>query len=352
MASRTGIVKDNCYLKHETSAFHPESPRRLTAIYEMLDAPDMKGKFVDIKPRCATDEEIGRVHHSKYINTVQKTSGLAHCYLDPDTETSPESCDIAKMAAGGFCNAIDSIFRGDVRNAFAFVRPPGHHAESDRAAGFCLFNNVAVGAMHAIQTYGLKRVLIVDWDLHHGNGTQHSFYEDNRVVYFSTHQFPFYPGTGSVYEIGRGKGLGYTINVPLAQGPGDAEFVKIYQKLLTPIALEFNPELILVSAGFDIYFEDPLGGMRVTPKGFAGLIRVLMNIAEKCCDGKMAVILEGGYHLQGLTESVRAVLAEMRNDTTKSEEELSQISSAANPAVDRIIQMVAEQVKPFWKSLQ
>ncbi|PKP12470.1 MAG: histone deacetylase [Bacteroidetes bacterium HGW-Bacteroidetes-3] len=352
MASRTGIVKDICYLRHETSAFHPESPKRLQAIYEMLDDAEMKGKFVDIKPRCATSEEIGRIHNAKYIASVEKTAGLPHCYLDPDTETSPESCSAAKMAAGGFCSAIDSVLKGEVRNAFAFVRPPGHHAESDRAAGFCLFNNVAIGAMHALQSHQLNKILIVDWDLHHGNGTQHSFYEDNRVVYFSTHQFPFYPGTGSIYEIGRGKGLGYTINVPLAQGPGDAEFMRIYQKLLTPVALEFKPQLILISAGFDIYFEDPLGGMRVTPKGFAGLVRVLMNVADKCCDGKLAVILEGGYHVQGLTESVRAVLREMRNDTNKSEQDLYNISASANPAVDRIIQTVVEQVKPFWKSLQ
>jgi acetoin utilization deacetylase AcuC-like enzyme len=352
VGSPTGIVKDYSYLRHETSAFHPESPKRLEAIYTMLESPEMEGKFTEIKPRCATPEEIGAIHQSNYIESVSKTADLAQCYLDPDTETSPGSCQAAEMAAGGFCNAIDSIIKGEVRNAFAFVRPPGHHAEANRAAGFCLFNNVAIGAMHAINTHGMKRVLIVDWDLHHGNGTQHSFYEDRRVVYFSTHQYPFYPGTGSIYEIGKGQGLGYTINVPLAQGPGDAEYLRIYQKLLRPIALEYKPEIVLVSAGFDIYFQDPLGGMRVTPVGFASLIRELMNIADACCGGKLAVVLEGGYHLQGLTDSVKAVLAEMRGDTHLSEKDLSALAGSANPGIDRIIGMVVEQVKPFWKSLQ
>ncbi len=352
MSSQTGIVKDYKYLKHETSAFHPESPKRLEAIYRMLESPEMKGKFTEIKPRCATAEEIGAIHEEKYIETVFKTADLTHCYLDPDTETSPGSCDAAKKAAGGFCNAIDSIIKGEVRNAFAFVRPPGHHAEAGRAAGFCLFNNVAIGAMHAINAHGMKKVLIVDWDLHHGNGTQHSFYDDRRVVYFSTHQYPFYPGTGSLYEIGKGQGLGYTINVPLSQGPGDAEYLRIYQKLLKPIALEFKPKIVLVSAGFDIYYQDPLGGMKVTPSGFACLIRELLDIADACCGGKLAVILEGGYHIQGLTDSVKAVLSEMREDTHKSEKDLSALADSANPAIDRIIGMVVEQVKPFWKSLQ
>lgn len=352
MAPQTGIVKDVSYLRHETSAFHPESPKRLEAVYKMLETADMKEKFLEISPRPATAAEIGAIHNAQYIDSVDQTAGLAHCYLDPDTETSSESCNAAKMAAGGFCNAIDSVIRGDVRNAFAFVRPPGHHAEADRAAGFCLFNNIAIGAKHAIATQGLKRVLIVDWDLHHGNGTQHSFYEDNRVVYFSTHQYPFYPGTGSVYEIGKGEGLGYTINVPLSQGPGDAEFVKIYRNLLTPVALEFNPEIVLLSAGFDIYYQDPLGGMKVTPAGFAALVRVLMNIAEKCCGGKLVVVLEGGYHLQGLTDSSKAVLLEMADNTKKSEEDLSKLAASANPAIDRIIGMVIEQIKPHWKAFQ
>ena len=352
MPFRTGIVKDSIYLRHETGAYHPESAKRLESIYRMLGSPDMQDKFAEIQARCATNEEIGAIHEEAYIKRVEETAGRAHCSLDPDTETSPESCHAAKMAAGGFCNAIDSVIRGEVSNAFAFVRPPGHHAEADTAAGFCLFNNVAIGAMHAIKACGMKRVLIVDWDLHHGNGTQHSFYEDNRIIYFSTHQYPFYPGTGSVHEIGRKAGLGFTINVPLMQGPGDAEYVKIYDKILKPVALEFKPEIILVSAGFDIYFKDPLGGMKVTPEGFAGLTRVLMNIADECCGGKLVFILEGGYHVQGLTDSIKAVLLELRNDTIQSKERLAAVIESANPTIDKVIAMVVDQVKPFWKSLQ
>ncbi|MFB3925074.1 MAG: histone deacetylase [Syntrophales bacterium] len=351
MPSKTGIVKDYRYLKHETSSFHPESPKRLEAIYKMLESPEMKGKLVEIEPRHASIDEIQLIHDPEYIELVARTANLSHSYLDPDTETSPESYETALLAAGGFCNAVDAVMKKDVRNAFAFVRPPGHHAESNRAAGFCLFNNMAIGAMYAMKNYGLKRILIVDWDLHHGNGTQHSFYEDPRVIYFSTHQYPFYPGTGSLHEIGRGKGLGFTINVPLSRGPGDAEYLKIFRTVLTPVALEFKPELVLLSAGFDIYYQDPLGGMKVTPKGFATLARALMNIAQTCCEGRFAVVLEGGYHVGGLTESVKAVLAEMRDDTNKSEEELVRLEESANPAINKILGSVIDQIKPFWKSL-
>ena len=348
----TGIVKDYRYLNHETSSFHPESPKRLEAIYKMLEGADMKGKFTSIEPRLAEKSEIEMIHTRSYIREVADTAGASHCYLDPDTETSPESYDIARLAIGGFCNAIDAVVEGRMKNSFAFVRPPGHHAEADRAAGFCLFNNVAIGAMHAISKHKMERVLVIDWDLHHGNGTQHSFYDDPRVIYFSTHQYPYYPGTGSLQEIGRGKGLGYTINVPLRTGPGDNEFVKIFNQILKPVALEYKPELVLLSAGFDIYFQDPLGGMKVTPKGFACLARVLLDIAEACCGGKFAVTLEGGYHIGGLTSSAKTVLNEMRGETRVSAEELARMAAEANPSIDNIIGSVVNTLKPYWKSLK
>lgn len=352
MPSRTGIVKDARYFRHETSVFHPESAKRLEAIYKMLDAPDMKDKFTLIEPTSATLEEIGMIHEEWYIEAVARTAGKAHTYLDPDTETSPESYETARLAVGGFNNAIDAVVRGDVRNAFAFVRPPGHHAEADRAAGFCLFNNVAIGAMHGIQKHQMKRVLVVDWDLHHGNGTQHSFYEDPRIIYFSTHQYPYYPGTGSLQEIGRGAGKGYTINVPLRTGPGDNEFVKIFRTILHPVALEFRPEMVLLSAGFDIYYKDPLGGMKVTPRGFACLARVLLDIADACCGGRFAITLEGGYHIGGLTDSCRTVLNEMRGDTRVAEEDLKMMEAEADRSIDKIIDAVKDQVRPYWKAFQ
>jgi acetoin utilization deacetylase AcuC-like enzyme len=353
MPSKTAVVKDKRYLRHETSAYHPESPKRLEAIYRMLDASDMSEKFTLIEPRYATHDEIEMIHEDWYISAVANTAGKTHCYLDPDTETSPESYETAKLAIGGFLNAIDAVVNGEAGNAFAFVRPPGHHAEADRAAGFCLFNNIAIGATHAINKHKMEKILIVDWDLHHGNGTQHSFYADPRVVYFSTHQYPYYPGTGSVQETGNGAGKGYTVNVPLQTGPGDNEYVKIFNTILRPLALEFKPDMVLLSAGFDIYFKDPLGGMNVTPKGFACLARVLLDIADACSAGRFIAILEGGYHLEGLTSSCKAVLGEMRGDTYITENELNKMEAEADKRlIDKTLDAVKDQLKPCWKAFR
>jgi acetoin utilization deacetylase AcuC-like enzyme len=348
MSKKTGIVKDMRYLRHLAGFAHPESPQRLAAVYEMLDNPIMSWKFRDIEPREATHDEITTVHSSSYVKYIASTAGKDCVMLDPDTSTSPETYQVSKLAVGGMCNAIDSVVNCEVDNAFAFVRPPGHHAERDSAAGFCIFNNIAIGAMHAILKHGMKKVLIVDWDLHHGNGTQHIFYDDPRVLYFSTHQYPFYPGTGSVDEIGQGRGLGYTINVPLCGGAKDEDFVKIFRRILEPVALEFKPELVLLSAGFDIYYQDPLGGMRVRPQGFAALARVLLNIAEKCCRGRFAAVLEGGYHIQGLTHSIKAVLEEMLNETNFSEHKFSALEQEAGEDTDQLIRQVARKINPYW----
>jgi len=217
------------------------------------------------------------------------------------------------------------------------------------AAGFCLFNNVAIGAMYAFTKYNMERILIVDWDLHHGNGTQAQFYDDPRVLYFSTHQYPYYPGTGSVEEIGRGKGLGYTINIPLKPGADDAQYVKIFRKIVHPLSMKFEPQLILLSAGFDPYFKDPLGGMRVTPEGFACLTRILMNIADKCCGGKLVVTLEGGYHITGLAESIKSALNEMRDDTHVSDDVLECIEHDADSRIDPVLKRIMDQVNPIWR---
>jgi len=208
------------------------------------------------------------------------------------------------------------VDNGELDNAFALVRPPGHHAEKNRGMGFCLFNNVAIGARYAQRRLGLERILIADWDLHHGNSTQHSFEDDPSILYFSTHQYPYYPGSGSFQEVGMDKGEGYTVNVPLSTGYGDAEYVAIYEQILKPIALQFNPDFVLCSVGFDIYLDDPLGGMSVSPDGFSGLTRVLMDIARESCDGKLVLTLEGGYNLEGLRHSVKAVLKELRGEST------------------------------------
>jgi len=349
MSKKTGVVKDTRYLQHSAGFSHPESPERLAAIYEMLDNPLMHWKFNHIEPRVATHKEIETIHSPSYVEYIASTAGQSCVYLDPDTATSPETYEISKLAVGGVCNAIDEVMDGKVDNAFAFVRPPGHHAEKDAAKGFCVFNNIAIGAMHAISKYNLKRILIVDWDLHHGNGTQHSFYNDPRILYFSTHQYPYYPGTGAMQEIGRGPGEGYTINVPLLEGAGDADFVKIFRKILQPVALEFKPELILLSAGFDTYFQDPLGGMRVKPEGFANMARILLNIAGTCCRGRFVAVLEGGYHISGLTRSVKAVLEEMLDETHISDERLALIEKEADEETWHLINKVISIIRHYWK---
>ncbi|HPD60753.1 MAG TPA: histone deacetylase, partial [Thermodesulfobacteriota bacterium] len=260
--SKTGIVRDDFYKKHINGYSHPECPERLEIIYEMLDQPEMNGVFKKIFPREATEEEITAIHTPSYYRIVSETAhrrGITP--LDADTSAGPDSFRAAKLAAGGFLSLLETIQDGLLENGFALVRPPGHHAEANRAMGFCIFNNVAIGAQYLIKKFSLSKVLIVDWDLHHGNGTQHSFYENPQVLYFSTHQHPFYPGTGNFDDVGEKKGKGFTINVPLQPGAGDEEYATIFNKILIPVAHEFCPNFILVSAGFDIHFGDPLGGM-------------------------------------------------------------------------------------------
>jgi acetoin utilization deacetylase AcuC-like enzyme len=344
---KTGIVRDKSYIDHRPGAFHPESPQRLETIYEMLNDPDMSDKYLDVPVREATEEELLSIHSKEYINTVAATAGKQHGYLDADTQTSAGSYVAALRAAGGLCNAIEMVNTRELDNAFALVRPPGHHAERNRGMGFCLFNNVAIGAKYAQKTLGLERILITDWDLHHGNATQHSFEDDPTILYFSTHQYPFYPGSGSFQEVGRAKGEGYTVNVPLSTGYGDAEYIALYRQILKPIALQFKPDLVLSSVGFDIYMHDPLGGMSVTPHGFAGMTRILMEITSSTCSGKLVLTLEGGYNLEGLRDSVKAVLKELRGESTIVDRDWS------GDEEQRLLVPVLEKVKSihrkYWK---
>jgi acetoin utilization deacetylase AcuC-like enzyme len=348
MSKKTGIVKDRAYLRHGTDSGHPETPRRLVSIYEMLENPDMVWKFTGIDARRATREELERVHRPAFIDAIAATAGRSMSMLDPDTVASSETYDIARLAAGGLINAVDAVVSRKVDNAFALVRPPGHHADEGRAAGFCIFNNVAVGARHAMAQHNMERILIVDWDLHHGNGTQDIFYGDRKVLYFSTHQFPYYPGTGAMGEMGRGEGLGYTINVPLRPGADDAFYVRIFQDILSPVAMAFKPEIILVSAGFDTYFADPLGEMKVTPEGFAALTRILLNLADACSGGRLVLVLEGGYHIQGLAKCVRSVLLELLDETRATEEELIRMAAGADDKAKTLIGQVRKAIEPYW----
>jgi len=303
-----GIEKAKIYLEHNPGPFHPESPERLKSIYRMLDRDEIKKLYREISPRKATRKEVELIHTSEYYDFIFNTAGKSYTYIDPDTRTSEKSFEASLYAVGGVLDGIDRIMNGEFRNVFALIRPPGHHAEKHMGKGFCIFNNIAIGAMYALERFSLEKVLIVDWDLHHGNGTQNSFYEDPRVLYFSVHQFPYYPGTGEVTETGSGKGKGFNINVPLSAGAGDVEYITIFNHILLPVAKLFRPQLVLVSAGFDAYFKDPLGGMRVTPQGFSYLTEVVRSIAENFCGGKLLLALEGGYDLEGLNSCVKKVL--------------------------------------------
>jgi acetoin utilization deacetylase AcuC-like enzyme len=351
MSKKTGIVKDCRYLRHGEGVSHPETPQRLTSIYEMLDNPDMVWKFAEIDAREATREELLRVHLPAYVDAIAATAGKPIYMLDHDTMTTAETYEVARLAAGGTMNAIDSVLAGHVDNAFALVRPPGHHAQPGVAAGFCIFNNIAIAARHALARQGLKRILIADWDLHHGNGTQEIFYGDREVLYWSTHQSPCYPGTGALTEMGRGQGLGYTLNVPLKPGADDALYLRLYRDILTPIALAYQPEIILLSAGFDCYVGDPLGEMQVTPEGFACLTRILLDLAEECCGGRLMAVLEGGYNIQGLTKCVRSVLLEMLGETRVTEETLSRMAADTDEQGENLIRRVRSQFAHYWPAL-
>jgi len=305
--SKTGLVYDDIYLAHKTTPGHPESPQRLVAIMERLESSGLSDRLVHLAPTKAENKWLHTIHSPAYVEYAERSCREGRRLLDsPDAPVCPQSYDVAVMAAGGVLTAVDAVMAGKVKNVFCAVRPPGHHAIADHALGFCMFNNVAIGTRYVQQKYGLSKVLIVDWDVHHGNGTHEAFYDDPNVLYFSTHQSPFYPGTGSALETGAGEGEGLTINVPMPAGTSEAEFIKAYEERLRPKALAFSPEFVFISAGFDGHEDDILGSMKVTTNGFARLSRIVNDIANKCCNGRLVSVLEGGYNLRALGMSVEA----------------------------------------------
>lgn len=341
---RIGLIRDEVYREHITSDYHPEHPQRLRAIDAILEDPEIQGKTLRLQPREATAEEIQWIHTESYYRTIESTRGCSHLQLDPDTHVSSQSHRVAKLAAGGLCALVEAVCSGQIHNGFALVRPPGHHAEAGRGMGFCIYNNIAIAARYAQHRGLAKKILIVDWDLHHGNGTQHAFESDPTILYFSSHQFPYYPGTGRPDETGKGEGEGHTVNVPLPGGQGDSDFIGIYQDLLEPIAEQFRPDLILVSAGFDIYCRDPLGGMGVTEEGFAAITHILMGIADRCCQGRIVHTLEGGYHLEGLAQGVKRVLQVLQGT-----EPSAVTRSSPSDTTRRIVEYVRDTQKAYWK---
>lgn len=314
MPRKTAVLKDPLFLEHDPGYDHVENPERLIAIYQALARPEEAKAFFFPECEPASYADLAANHTAEHIDRVAETAGKQFEVLDPDTHTSPRSYEAAVLAAGAVITGLKLVASGQADNAAALVRPPGHHAEADSAKGFCLFNNIAIGARYALQHLGMERILILDWDVHHGNGTQHSFYDTDQVLYCSTHQYPHYPGTGSLQETGAGKGKGYTLNVPLPGGQGDQDFARIMDELVAPVARQYRPDCILISAGYDTHVLDPLGGMAVTTTGFAYMTKAMVDLAAELCAGRLVLALEGGYNLQALADGVLASLHEMAGE--------------------------------------
>ncbi len=340
--TQTLLLTDPLFLRHNPGPEHPERPERLSRILDVLELAPISGTERRT-PRLATGEEIAAVHTPRLREYLRGLRGR-HADIDQDTMTSPDSYDAAVLAAGAAVQAVEEVWAGRARNAFALVRPPGHHAEPAQSMGFCLFNNVAIAA-EAARRQGAERVLILDWDVHHGNGTQAAFWSRRDVLYMSVHQYPYYPETGAPFDVGEGPGAGYTINCGIPGGSTDADYGAIFQDLFLPVAQAYKPDVVLVSAGFDAHRKDPIGGMVLTERGFAAMCTAIKDLAESVCGGRLVLMLEGGYSLGGLSQSVHAcveVLAEGTKDSFP--EGVSRDAAAA-------LQRSREALKPYWSIL-
>jgi acetoin utilization deacetylase AcuC-like enzyme len=351
--NRIGILRDPLFLLHANGPGHPESPERLRAVSAMLEAFPLRDLLVDLPSRDVTREELSWIHEERYIRKVELTRDVPRTMFDADTAANEHSYLAAVRAAGGVISCVEAVTAGvpaagGLAAAFALVRPPGHHAEAGHAMGFCLFNNVAVAAEYALRRLGFERVLVFDWDVHHGNGTMHSFYGTNRVLFLSIHQFPHYPGTGRVEEIGAGPAAGYTVNVPLPPGQGDADYAAVVERVLRPIALQYRPQLILVSAGFDIARVDPLAGRNVTQSGFARMTDALLSISAACCPGRLVFVLEGGYQLDALAGGVSVVLSTLANGGAQRNEQPGRQDSGPSRETQAVIEAVRQTLRPYW----
>ncbi|MDH5696494.1 MAG: histone deacetylase [Dehalococcoidia bacterium] len=336
-----GYVYDPIYLKHDTGQ-HVENAKRLEAIISNLEQTGLRQQLTLVKPRAASVEELSLVHLREYISRIQDVAQRGGGWLDTDTVTSTDSYEVALYAAGGVISAAEAVMDGEVASAFALVRPPGHHATSRRAMGFCLFNNIAIATQYALARYKLERILIVDFDVHHGNGTQEAFYDIPQVMYISTHEYPFYPGTGSVEEIGSGEAKGATINVPLPAGCGDSEYLQVFKQVIVPVAKRFQPQLILVSAGYDSHWADGIALMQVSVTGFAHMVRIFKGLADELCNGRLVFSLEGGYNLTALATSVKATFDMLLGNTSIDDPLGQSPRNFGAPRIDGLIKAIKE----------
>ena len=338
------IFTSDRFADHLTPPGHPERVERAEVMQVVASEFRKRGGAV-IEPRVATDEELARIHERDYLTLLAETAGRAVA-LDADTFTSPETYEVARLAAGAAVTAVDYVLdHGRGTRALVMVRPPGHHAERNRAMGFCLFNNIAIAAAHA-RARGLARVAIVDYDVHHGNGTQWSFYDDPRVLFESSHQYPFYPGTGAAGDIGKGAGTGFTANFPLDAGATDADYERVYASAVVPILKQFRPELVLISAGFDAHADDPLGGMRLSTAQFGRLNAMIVDAADACCEGRIVAITEGGYDLQAVAASLQATIDAFEGRSTLANLPAPQ---GATPRADACLASVRPHLTQHWK---
>lgn len=343
-AETIGIVYHQDYLLH-TEGQHPERKERLEYIMKALSTEQTGSWTRLINPVPATEDIITLVHEPAYLRSLQEACRSGVRQLDMDTYIVPQSYDVALLAAGGAVTGLDALFGGGFRKVFALVRPPGHHAERNRAMGFCLLNNIAIAARAAQKRYSVERLAIIDWDVHHGNGTQHCFEEDPAVLFVSTHQSPAYPGTGRSSEVGRGKGEGYTVNIPLPAGCGDGEYIQLYRELIIPVLECYRPELLLISAGQDAYFEDPLAGMGLTGNGYYYMASALREVAESYAGGRILLCLEGGYHLAGQAAAVTQIIRGLRQPGPPPE---FKIRPGLREAFKHCLQEVKEIQQRYW----
>ena len=337
---KAGFVYHPIYLRHDTGQ-HVENARRLEAVISYLEETGLTPQLVPIEPRAASVEELSLVHDKQYISHIYDVGQRGGGWLDPDTVMSADSYEAAVYAAGGAISAAEAVIRGDLSSAFALVRPPGHHAAPRRARGFCLFNNIAIAAKYALTQHNLERLAIIDFDVHHGNGTQESFNDNPQVLYISTHEYPFYPGTGDTDEIGHGAARGTKINIPLPSGCSDHEYLTVFEQIVSPAVRRFQPHLVMVSAGYDAHWADPLAQMQVTITGFAEMVRIIRELAEELCHGRIVICLEGGYHLRALAGSVKATFDGLLGN-----------SDIVDPLGQSPNQPVAPDISPLLKTIK